>query len=106
MCALDGNKPPVRFTEQWLPFVAQSPIAIYVTILTSCYFHATAHKIDVDKSVEATTTKVRLITLINEHIQGHSSGMNDDAIAAVMSLAYNEVRVVFNPPSFNVTKCS
>jgi H+/gluconate symporter-like permease len=61
MSSLDGNSPPSGFNAEWLSFLAQSPIAIYVTILTSCYFHATAHKIDVDKSLESTQTKVKLI---------------------------------------------
>jgi hypothetical protein len=34
--------------------------------------------------------------LINEHIKSHGNSVSDDSIAAVMSLAYNEVRVGFN----------
>ena len=42
-------------------------------------------------AVDVMSTKIKLITLINEHIVTHSSGVNDDAIAAVMSLTFNEV---------------
>ena len=73
--------------------MTQSPIAVYITILTSSYFQASTRRIDVQKSVDAIAAKVKLITLINEHIANHSRAVNDESIAAVMSLAYNEVRI-------------
>jgi len=92
MSSIDGNEPLAAFNNQWIPFTTQSPIAIYITILTTAYFQATTRGISGDKSVEVIGTKVKLITLINEHIVSHSGGVNDDSIAAVMSLTFNEVR--------------
>jgi hypothetical protein len=91
MCSIDGNQPSAAFIGQWLPFMTQSPIAIYVTILTASYFQAATRRIDVAKSVDAMATKGKLIALINQHIATYDKGVNDDSIAAVMSLAYNEV---------------
>jgi hypothetical protein len=91
MSSIDGNDPPPSFNNQWIPFLTHSPIAIYITILTSSYFQASTRGISGDKSVEVIGAKVKLITLINEHIASHSKGVDDDAIAAVMSLTYNEV---------------
>ena len=76
---------------QWMSFMIQSPLVVYITILSSSYFQAVSRKIDVEKSVDAVTARVKLITLINAHITTNSKGVNDEAIAAVMSLAYNEV---------------
>lgn len=97
-CSIDGNDPPASFNDQWLPFLTHSPLAIHLTILTSAYFHATIRGVPVDKAVEVITTKVKFITLINQHIASHSKGVNDDAIAAVMSLTYNEVTKRSNSP--------
>ncbi len=92
MSSIDGTEPSQVFNDQWLPFIAQSPIAIYVPILSSCYFQASTRRIPVEKSVEVIAIKGKLINLINEHIVSHSRGVNDDSIAAVMSLTYTEVR--------------
>jgi hypothetical protein len=76
---------------QWLPFMIQSPMIIYLCILTAAYFQAAATKIDGEQSVDVVTTKVKLITSINEHISANRKGVDDGAVAAVMSLAYNEL---------------
>ena len=94
MSSIDGQSPVARFNEEWMPFMIQSPIVAYIGILTSSYFQAIAKGIDVEKSVDAIATRVRLIKLINEHLTNHRKGVNDEAIAAVMALAYNEVRGV------------
>ena len=91
MTSIDGQSPVTSFNDQWMPFMIQSPIIAYIGILTSSYFQAIARDIDVEKSVDAIATRVKLIKLINEHLTTHSKGVNDEAIAAVMSLAYNEV---------------
>ncbi|KUJ06793.1 uncharacterized protein LY89DRAFT_678374 [Mollisia scopiformis] len=91
MCSIDGHDPPATFMDQWLPFMTQSPISIYITLLTASYFQAATHRIKVENSVDAMAAKGRLISLINAHIVTHSKGVNDESIAAVMSLAYNEV---------------
>lgn len=81
----------MSFMDQWMPFMIQSPLVVYITILSSSYFQAVSRQIDVEKSVDAVAARVKLITLINAHITSHSKGVNDETIAAVMSLAYNEV---------------
>ena len=91
MSAIDGQNPVSTFNDEFLPFMIQSPIIAYIGILTSSYFQAIARGIDVEKSVDAIATRVRLIKLINEHLTTHNKGVNDEAIAAVMALAYNEV---------------
>lgn len=91
--SLDGHDPPPAFTTQWMKFLVQSPLVVYLSILSAAYFQATARRINVEKSVDAVATRTRLIGLINEHISGCGStgGISDEAIAAVMSLSYNEV---------------
>ena len=91
MTSIDGQSPVSSFNDQWIPFMIQSPIIAYIGILTSSYFQAIARGVDVEKSVDAIATRVKLINLINEHLTTHRKGVNDEAIAAVMSLAYNEV---------------
>lgn len=91
MSSIDGQDPVVRFNDEFLPFMIQSPIIAYIGILTSSYFQAIARGIDVEKSVDAIATRVKLIKLINEHLTTNNKGVNDEAIAAVMALAYNEV---------------
>ncbi|KAF4637223.1 hypothetical protein G7Y89_g845 [Cudoniella acicularis] len=91
MSSLDGKDPSPVFNKHWVSFMIQSPLVIYIAILTSSYFRATCRNIDVERSVDAVAARVKLITLINEHISTHSKGVNDEAIAAVMSLAYNEL---------------
>jgi hypothetical protein len=91
MTSIDGQSPVNSFNDQWIPFMIQSPIIAYIGILTSSYFQAIARGIDVEKSVDAIATRVKLIKLINEHLTTHRKEVNDEAIAAVMSLAYNEV---------------
>ncbi|KAG0651215.1 hypothetical protein D0Z07_1522 [Hyphodiscus hymeniophilus] len=54
-------------------------------------FLAIARGYDVEKSVDVIKTRVKLIKLINEYLTTHSKGVDDEAIAAVMALAYNEV---------------
>jgi len=48
-------------------------------------------RIDPEKSIDVVTTRMKLIALINDHIATHSRKVEEDAIAAVASLAYNEV---------------
>lgn len=91
MCSIDGNDAPVAFMNQWLPFMTQSPIAIYIALLTASYFQAASRQIQVENSVDAMAAKGRLINLINDHIVTSGKGINEESIAAVMSLAYNEV---------------
>jgi len=91
MSSIDGASPVARFNEEWMPFMIQSPILSYLGLLTTSYFQAIAKGIDVEKSVDVVTTRVKLITLINEHLTTYSKGVTDDVIAAVMGLAYNEV---------------
>jgi hypothetical protein len=91
MSSIDGNNPPIDFNEKWMPFMIQSPIVGYIAILTSSYFQATARNIEWDKSVDVMGARVKLITLINGHLTSHERVVNDEAIATVMSLAYNEV---------------
>lgn len=91
MCSIDGNNPPATFMNQWLPFMTQSPIAIYITLLTTSYFQAASRQVQVENSVDAMAAKGRLINLINTHIVTSSKGVNEESIAAVMSLAYNEL---------------
>jgi hypothetical protein len=91
MTSIDGRAPVTGFNDEWMPFMIQSPIISYIAILTSSYLQALARGIDVEKSVDAISTRVKLINLINEHLTTHSKGVNDEAIAAVMSLAYNEL---------------
>lgn len=91
MSSLDGTDAVPEFNKHWIPFMIQSPLLVYISVLTSSYFQAMARRIDVETSVDAMTARVKLITLINEHITTHSKGVDDEAIGAVMSLAYNEV---------------
>ncbi|EPE34913.1 hypothetical protein GLAREA_10608 [Glarea lozoyensis ATCC 20868] len=91
MSSIDGTDPPEKFMAQWIPFMIQSPMVVYLCILSAAYCQAAASGIDVEKSVDVVTTKVKLITMINEHITTSSRGVDDGAIAAVMSLAYNEL---------------
>lgn len=72
-------------------------MVVYLSILSAAYFQATLHSVDVEKSVDAVKTRVRLVGLINEHISengGTREGVSDDSIAAVMSLSYNEVNLL------------
>ena len=94
MSSIDGSEPPACFTRQWMPFVIQSPITIHVAILSAAYFEAASRNLDAEKSVDAISSKVRLITLINEHIVEHGNSVSDESIAAVMSLASNEVSIL------------
>ncbi|KAH8651569.1 hypothetical protein BGZ60DRAFT_420744 [Tricladium varicosporioides] len=91
MSSLDGTSAVPEFNKYWIPFMIQSPLLVYISVLTSSYFQAMARKVDVETSVDAMTARVKLITLINEHITTHSKGVDDEAIGAVMSLAYNEL---------------
>jgi hypothetical protein len=78
--------------HEWVPFMIQSPIVVYIALLTTSYYQASSRQIKVEDSVDAMAAKGRLISLINTHIRTHSKGVDDESIAAVMSLAYNEVR--------------
>ncbi|KAL2070298.1 hypothetical protein VTL71DRAFT_13324 [Oculimacula yallundae] len=88
--SIDGNVPHGAFTSQWLSFMIQSPVAAHVAIVSAAHFQAVMRHVDVDKSVDAVSAKGDLIVRINEHIRGHSNGISDDSIAAVMLLALNE----------------
>ncbi|RDL32434.1 uncharacterized protein BP5553_08890 [Venustampulla echinocandica] len=91
MSTIDGKDPPEDFMARWLSFMIQSPFMIHITILAAAYFQAVTNNIDVKKSVDVAIAKVNLISLINDHITSNSKGVDDEAIAAVMSLAYNEL---------------
>ncbi|XMA18111.1 hypothetical protein WAI453_010902 [Rhynchosporium graminicola] len=88
--SIDGENPHGAFRSQWLSFMMQSPIAAHVAIVSATHYQAVVSNVDVDNSVDATSSKGALITLINEHISGPGNGVSDDSIAAVMSLASNE----------------
>lgn len=100
MCSIDGNDAPAKFMDEWVPFMIQSPIVIYIALLTTSYYHAASRQIKVEDSVDAMAAKGILINLINTHIITHSKGVDDESIAAVMSLAYNEVESLFVPLGF------
>ncbi|KAG9233343.1 hypothetical protein BJ875DRAFT_464418 [Amylocarpus encephaloides] len=89
--AIDGSNPPPSFMREWLPFLVQSPLVAPIAVLSAAYFQATAKRMDVDNAIDAVTHKVKLISLINEHLTSNTKGVDDQAIAAVMSLAYNEL---------------
>jgi hypothetical protein len=91
MTSIDGTDPPANFMNKWVPFMIQSPLVVYIVLLTASYFQAVSRRIDVEKSVDAVAAKMKLISLINAHISSHGKGVSDEAIGAVMSLAYNEV---------------
>lgn len=91
MSSIDGKDPPAAWMTRWLTFMIQSPFMINITILASAYFQASTNNIDVGKSIDVAIAKVNLISMINEHITTNSRGVDDEVIAAVMSLAYNEV---------------
>ena len=91
MSSMDGLNPTQSFNDQWLPFMIQSSIIVYIGILTAAYFQAVSRGVQVDKSVDAIAARVKVISLINEHLSSNTKDVTDDAIAAVMSLAYNEV---------------
>jgi hypothetical protein len=91
MTSIDGIDPPANFMNKWVPFMIQSPLVVYIVLLTASYFQAVSRRIDVEKSVDAVAAKMKLISLINAHISSHGKGVSDEAIGAVMSLAYNEV---------------
>jgi hypothetical protein len=93
MTSIDGIDPPANFMNKWVPFMIQSPLVVYIVLLTASYFQAVSRRIDVEKSVDAVAAKMKLISLINAHISSHGKGVSDEAIGAVMSLAYNEVTV-------------
>ena len=100
---MDGLNPSQAFNDQWLPFMIQSPIIVYIGILTAAYFQAVARGVEVEKSVDAITARVKIISMINEHLTSNTKGVTDEAIAAVMSLAYNEVQSLFPTSSFPPT---
>jgi len=91
MTSIDGSDPPKSFMDEWIPFMIQSPLVSYIPILSTALFQATARHVDIEKSVDTIAVRMKLINLINEHITTHSKGVNEEAIAAVMSLSYNEV---------------
>lgn len=94
MSSLDGNDPPAEFSSRYVKLLIQSPVVIYLSILSAAYFQATLRSTDVEKDVDAVRARVKLIGLINEHISEKAergNGVSDEAIAAVMSLSYNEV---------------
>ena len=68
-----------------------SPLNANIPILTTAYFKTIADGNDVEKSVEAVSARFKLISLINEHLGDQSKGITDDTLAAVMSMAYNDV---------------
>lgn len=84
--------------------MTQSPITIHVTILSASYFQAFSQNIAVEKSVDAMAAKGTLIKLINDHIISHKDEVSEESIAAVMSLAYNEVCTQLPYQDFDLTK--
>ncbi|KAG4441347.1 hypothetical protein IFR05_003161 [Cadophora sp. M221] len=88
--SIDGSDSPGALAGQWLSFITKSPIAIHVAILSAAYFQAVTRNVAVEKSIDAMSSKGKLITLINEDINKHGNGISDESIAAVMSLASNE----------------
>jgi hypothetical protein len=96
MSSIDGQDPLTDFNDEYLRFSLQSPLNIYIPILTTAYFKAAAKGIDVEKSVDAVAARVKLITLINEQLRDPEKGITDEALVTVQSLAYNEVATPFN----------
>jgi hypothetical protein len=68
-----------------------SPLNANIPILTTAYFKAIADGNDVEKSVDAVSARFKLISLVNDHLGNQSKGLTDDTLAAVMSMAYNDV---------------
>ncbi|RFU32064.1 hypothetical protein B7463_g4264, partial [Scytalidium lignicola] len=90
MSSIDGKDSPSHFNREWLPFMIQSPLVAYIGILTASYFDAAARGIEHEKSVDIISTKVKLISGINEYLKKQSKAISNDAISTVMSLAHNE----------------
>ncbi|KAH8808859.1 hypothetical protein F5884DRAFT_858377 [Xylogone sp. PMI_703] len=90
MSSIDGKDPVLDFNQEWIPFMIQSPVIAYIGILTASYFDATARGIEHEKSVDVISTKVKLISGINEYLNDQNTAMSNEAISTVMSLAYNE----------------
>src|SRR5438045_922360 len=103
MTSIDGSDPPKSFMDEWIPFMIQSPLVSYIPILSTALFQATARHVDLEKSVDTIAARMKLINLINEHITTHSKGVNEEAIAAVMSLSYNEV--LLSDPALKHLNC-
>lgn len=84
------------FNHTYIPFMLQSALNVNIPVLTTAYFKAIADGIDVEKSVDAVSARFKLISLVNGHLSNQSKGLTDEALAAVMSMAYNDV---FSMPS-------
>lgn len=100
--SIDGNDPPAAFNAQYIKLLIQSPMVVYLSILSAAYFQATLQGVDVEKSVDSVKARVKLVSLLNAHISEKADkgqGVSDDAIAAVMSLSYNEVSNTPDRPS-------
>ncbi|KAI9646841.1 hypothetical protein NHQ30_004841 [Ciborinia camelliae] len=86
--SIDGQDPP-KIHTQWISFLVQSPMASHMGILTAEYFKALAEGISIEQSIDAIATRIKTINLINESLRKEQ--VTDEAMAAVMSLAYNEL---------------
>jgi hypothetical protein len=96
MSSIDGKGPVQAFNDEYVPFMLQSPLNVYMPILSTAYFMTTAERVDIDKSVECVTTRGKIITLINEHLSKRK-GITDEVLIAVMSMASIEVVTSTNP---------
>lgn len=86
--SIDGKSSSLQSNQQLLPFVLRSTLNAHMPILTTAYFKAIADGADVEKSIEAISARFKIISLVNEHISDQSKGLTDEALAAVMSMAY------------------
>ena len=91
MTSVDGQDPSKVFNDNYIPFVSQSPLLSYVPILTTACFKALGDGIDIEKSIDVVAARVKLISLINDHLSASNRGISDEAIMVVMSMASNEV---------------
>jgi len=90
MSSIDGKDPSDAFNSVYIPFMIQSPLNVYMPILSTAYFKAAAEGVDVNKSVECVSIRVKLINLINEYLS-QQKGINDEVLMVVMSMASVEV---------------
>jgi hypothetical protein len=65
MTSIDGQDPSTSFNDDYVQFTLQSPLNVYIPLLTTSYFKAISDGNTVDKVVECIATRVKLINLIN-----------------------------------------
>jgi hypothetical protein len=94
---IDGKDPPAAFYGEWTPWIVQSPLMSSVTILSASCYQSEIRGLEVAKCPETIAIRGKIISTINAHLRKKKlKGVGNDAIAAVMYLAMNEVRSFFN----------